>query len=116
MEIALPAVPERLLLTMDLARQLVLPSGRGAGAWHFSNSRDGQRLRWPTVPDPDGRLTTAERTNYDPGPCPYCGQRTVNQQWVNTRSMADTQDWWMPGRKSCRNRECPATTGTGPGG
>ena len=63
------------------------------------------------MPDPDGRYTTAERASYDPGPCPFCGRRTLVQQWVNAKGMAETQDWWMAGRQSCRNPNCDLNTG-----
>ena len=51
------------------------------------------------MPTEDGRYTTSERASYDPGPCPYCGRRTLVQQWANARGYGDTQDWWLPSRQ-----------------
>lgn len=52
------------------------------------------------MPDEDGRYRTSERSSYASPPCPVCGGRTI-QQWANARSLADTEDWWIPGTYRC---------------
>ena len=63
-------------------------------------------VRCRTMPDLRGRYTTSEQASYEPGPCPHdCGGR-LSQQWTDARGENDTQDWWLPGRKSCPNPRC----------
>jgi hypothetical protein len=52
------------------------------------------------MPDTGGRYRSSERSSYQSPPCSECGGRTI-QRWIDASSVADTEDWWVPGTYAC---------------
>lgn len=42
--------------------------------------------------------------DFDPGPCPHCGQRNYEIEWVNADPYSGEK---FPGEVRCLNPDCP---------
>jgi hypothetical protein len=63
----------------------------------------------------NGSYTAAERADFDPGPCPRCGERNSRVDWVSISSSLDPfAITWMPSTIECLNPACPSRAHHGP--
>lgn len=66
--------------------------------------------------DHHGSYTAAERADFDPGPCPRCGERNSRVNWVQVTIsvLQPYDDTWMPGTVECLNPACSSRARYGP--